>query len=72
LICSKRAAMAFISSRAFSSFQDHARIADSQVPRILWDYGRGLSGLANTLTPRSTGYAAADTTHSAHEGAGSG
>jgi hypothetical protein len=24
--------------------------ADSQVPRILWDYGRGLSGLANTLT----------------------
>src|SRR3984957_4173264 len=32
--------------------------AGSQVPRILWDYGRGLSGLANTLTPRSTGYAA--------------
>ena len=37
---------------------------------FLWDYGRCLSGLANTLTPRSTGYAAADTTHSAHERAG--
>ena len=24
--------------------------ANSQVPRILWDYGRGLSDLANTLT----------------------
>ena len=31
-----------------------AEVMQSQVPRILWDYGRGLSGLANTLTPRST------------------